>query len=178
MSLFAAPVKDCFCAFCKSSRRVYTRRGIGLFNIFASLLGTVGVSYIIFQSWDPRAIFVFIGFMVVSELFLRLRWRIAMTCRHCGFDPVLYMKDVNLAVQKVQRRLEARRIDPGSMLAAPLNLPLRKVPKKRPETVREEAMRLALQRRTNMANVELGTKVSSVVAEGSARKGQLISKQL
>jgi hypothetical protein len=171
MGLFAAPVQECFCAFCKSSRRVYTKRGNSLFNIFAGLMGAVGISYILFQGWDPRGIFIFLGFLAVSEIFLRVRWRIAMTCRHCGFDPVLYLKDVNSAVQKVQRRLDARRVDPGSMLAAPLNLPQRKVPKKKPETLKEEAMRLALQRKNAVTP-------SSAAALGGVAKGQIVSKQL
>lgn len=98
-----------------------------------------------------------------------------MTCRHCGFDPVLYLKDVNLAVEKVQRRLEARRTDPGSLLAAPLQLPTRKVPKKRPESIREEAMRLALQRKA--ASAALSPSSGIDVVRGPA-KGQIISKQL
>jgi len=46
-----------------------------------------------------------------------------MVCRQCGFDPVLYIKDVDAASLKVREHLDRRKADPKYLLAKPLNLP-------------------------------------------------------
>jgi len=83
-----------------------------------------------------------------------------MTCKHCGFDPVLYLKDVNAAVAKVQKRLEERKNDPSAMLAAPLKIPFRRKPNESKLEFKNEAM----------------ARAEATVTE--ARKGRLVSRQI
>ena len=115
--------QDCYCAFCKSPRKVYTKKSIGVVDILASALGATVVMYGVWQELDPRAILFFILFLALSETFVKLRWRLNMACRQCGFDPILYLKNSDAAVEKVKMRLGERAADPNSLLASPLRIP-------------------------------------------------------
>ncbi len=79
--------------------------------------------FAIFQEFDPRVMLIFVAFLALAETFVQLRWRMTMTCKFCGFDPVLYLKDTEKAVAKVKIRLDQRQKDPASWLAEPLQLP-------------------------------------------------------
>jgi hypothetical protein len=128
---------DCYCAFCKSPRKVYAKKRIGLMNIFASALGAILTMYAIFQGLDPRVFFIFVLFLAISETFVQLRWRIAMVCKHCGFDPVLYLKSHERAAEKVKKHLEIRSQDPATLLKTPLQIP--KISKKRAEEIKQSS---------------------------------------
>lgn len=86
---------------------------------------------VLYREFDPQVFLIFVGFIAVSETFVQLRWRISMTCQHCGFDPILYLKDVGAAVAKVQARLDQRKSDPAALLMRQLNLPTRKMENKK-----------------------------------------------
>ena len=116
--------KECFCAFCKTPRVVYVKKGINLFNITASALGAIAVMYALFQDLDPRAILIFVAFMAIAEIFVQIRWRLNIVCPECGFDPALYIKEPDRAAKKVKAHLEKRAEDPKSLLKSPLNLPV------------------------------------------------------
>ncbi len=79
--------------------------------------------YAVFHEVDPRAILFFVAFLAIAETFVQIRWRMTIACKHCGFDPVLYLKDSTLAAAKVKKHLDQRKNDPASLLARPLNLP-------------------------------------------------------
>jgi heme/copper-type cytochrome/quinol oxidase subunit 4 len=68
-----------FCAFCKSPRRVYRKRRIGMLDILASILGALALMGFVFQDWDPRAILFFVFFLAVAETFIQLRWRMGLS---------------------------------------------------------------------------------------------------
>jgi hypothetical protein len=44
-------------------------------------------------------------FIAVSEVFVRLRWRMSLPCPHCSFDPLTYKTNRAEAVKKVQAHL-------------------------------------------------------------------------
>jgi hypothetical protein len=115
--------QSCYCAFCKSERQIYRKRHVSFFNIFASLLGSLTAMMLVWQAFDARVIFIFVSFLATAEVFVQLRWRINMVCKHCGFDPVIYLKDQARAAEKVQAFLKRRKEDPAFLLAKPLNLP-------------------------------------------------------
>lgn len=114
---------NCFCAFCKTPRRIYRKKSISFINLIASALASVVVMFAIWQQYDPRVMVVFVICLAISEVFLKFRWRLSIVCRHCGFDPVLYLKQPEIAVEKVKYQLEVRKQDPKYLLAKPLNLP-------------------------------------------------------
>lgn len=124
MSVFSPARKECYCAFCKTKRKVYVKKRITLVNILASALVAGIIMLAVFHDWDPRFFIFFVIFLAISEVFIQVRWRISMICKQCGFDPVLYLKDVSKAADKVKVRLEARKQDPASLLAEPLKIPV------------------------------------------------------
>ena len=126
MGLFESKTRECFCAFCRSTRQVYQRKSMGIFNFVSCFFGATVVTLILFQDFDPRGLIFLVLFLLGTELFIQLRWRLKLVCPQCGFDPVLYVKDLPAAVAKVQRRLEERKASPMSILAAPLQIPTRR----------------------------------------------------
>lgn len=114
---------NCYCAFCRSPRKVHRKKNISLSNILVSAVGAVALAYLIFHELHVLSFVFFISFLIVSEAFVQIRWRASIPCKHCGFDPLLYIKNQNQAVEKVKIHLAKRKNDPGSLLARPLNLP-------------------------------------------------------
>ena len=151
--------KQCFCAFCKSPRRIYKKKNINLFNILACALGSALLMLALWQEFDPKVILLFVLFLAITETFLQLRWRLTVVCKQCGFDPVLYLKNSEAAAKKVCARLERRKSDPASMLAEPLKIP--RISKQRSE----EFLRAK----------DLADKIQT---EGATRKGSLVSRQI
>lgn len=92
-------------------------------NLIASALASIVVMFALWQEYDPRVIVVWVIGLAISEVFIKIRWRLSVVCRQCGFDPVLYLKQPEVAAQKVKEQLELRRQDPKYLLAKPLNLP-------------------------------------------------------
>ncbi len=92
-------------------------------NLLAASMASIVIMFALWQEFDPRVMVVFVVCLVISELFLQIRWRLSVVCRQCGFDPVLYLKKPELAAGKVKDRLDQRRQDPKYLLTKPLNLP-------------------------------------------------------
>lgn len=97
-------------------------------------MGAVVLTYLIFQEFDPRGIFIFLAFAILGEVFVKFRWRMNIVCNQCGFDPALYAKDTELAVQKVKAFLAQRKEDPAMLLKPALNLP--RISKQQSEQIR------------------------------------------
>ncbi len=92
-------------------------------NVIASAMAAVVFMFAMWQQYDPRAIIAFVVCLAISEVFVKIRWRLAVVCRQCGFDPVMYLKKPEEAVAKVREQLNTRKQDPKYLLAKPLNLP-------------------------------------------------------
>lgn len=120
---------NCFCAFCKTPRRIYNKKRMGVLNLLLAALSTWVFMMVVWKQFDPKAIIVFAFFLLLAEVFIQMRWRMSLSCRHCGFDPVLYLKDTTKAVEKVKLHLEKRKQDPKHLLTRPLDLPAVKAEK-------------------------------------------------
>ncbi len=116
-----------FCAFCRSPRRVYRSRRIGLAHVVASALAAGLIMAALWQEFDARVMIVFVICLAIAEVFLQIRWRMSLTCHQCGFDPVVYKKNPEAAAEKVKIHLQRRKEDPRYLLSPSLNLPLRKI---------------------------------------------------
>jgi hypothetical protein len=114
----------CFCAFCRSERTVYRKRHISAFDVFLSFVVSLLVSFIVFQDFDPRLIVFFAVSVVISEVFVKMRWRASIACRKCGFDPVLYKRKPDLAALRVKAYYAERMEDPLSLFTPPPKLPV------------------------------------------------------
>ncbi len=166
MSFSFSTRRKCFCAFCKSERIVYSRKSLGPAALLGCLLASIAAMIIIFQDFDPRAILFFVLFLVLAEIFTQIRWRLSVVCKHCGFDPVLYLKDTEKAADLVKARLAVRSAGPEAWLAKPLDLP--KLKKERAEFIQ------------NAQN--LSKKVASQDAKGTTLRqsdsGKLLNRTL
>jgi hypothetical protein len=120
-----------------------------------SLLISIMFMWSIWQRLEPRGIFIFIVVQVFIELVIHFRWRLSLTCPHCGFDPLIYLKDQNRAAEKVKNYLERRKLDPRFLLAPALNL----------------------SRRSEVKSREATHKKSGFVAQKS-NKGRFVSKSI
>lgn len=119
---------ECYCAFCKTPRKVYGEKSIRLRHAFWSFLLSLAFSFLIWREYNPKSLLFFVVAVMLAEVFVKIRWRLHMTCRACGFDPVLYVKAPERAAEKVRDFLDRRKEDPDFLLKKPLNLPARPAP--------------------------------------------------
>lgn len=94
-----------YCAFCRLERRVYLKKNITWTNVALAFLGSTMLMFVFWQRWDPRGIFIFVLFLAFADVFIRFRWRMALKCPHCGFDPLLYKCDPDETARRVKARL-------------------------------------------------------------------------
>ena len=94
-----------------------------MLDIAGAALGSGVLMFFLWQEFHPSVVLIFAFFLAVAEIFVQIRWRLTIVCRHCGFDPVLYVKDSARAVEKVKAHLAFRQNDTASLLMRPLNLP-------------------------------------------------------
>ncbi len=114
---------SCFCAFCKTSRKVYKHKSLLLTEIFGLIFLGIVVTYVVYKSFDPRGL-IFVGILLlVGEIFSQLKWRGSMVCQNCGFDAVLYLRDPEQAGLKIKAFLEKRADSPAHLLRPPVILP-------------------------------------------------------
>ena len=122
MYMFATR-KACYCAFCKNPRKVYANKHLSL----AGILGLVGlgvvITYTIYKTLDPWGLGLIGVFLVVGELFSQTKWRTSMICRHCGFDPVVYVRSPEQAGLKIRAFLDTRPESAAHLLRPPVQLP-------------------------------------------------------
>lgn len=97
------------CAFCKIERQVYIKKTVGWTNVGLSFFAASLMMFVIWRGFDPRVVILFVVFLVLSEIFLRMRWRMKLTCPHCGFDPVLYKVNREEAAKRVKAHLDELR---------------------------------------------------------------------
>ena len=117
-----------FCAFCRSAHRVPSAKRIGARHIFGAMLSAALSMMVIWREFDPRVLMIFVVYLATAEIFVQVRWRMSLGCKQCGFDPVIYKKSPDVAVEKVKDHLERRKKDPRFLLFEPLDLPVRRVP--------------------------------------------------
>mgnify|MGYP001563436986 CR=1 FL=1 len=108
---------ECFCAFCREKRKINLKKSISLVNIIQA----AAISYLIMMAlwWelDARVFFIFAVCLSVIEILILVRWRFAVICPNCGFDPVLYLKSPEQVVTKVQAHLKRYDDNPKSSLS-------------------------------------------------------------
>lgn len=114
-----------FCAFCRTPHEVYKEKSFSFRHVVLSALASVCISYVIWKTYNPKSLLFFVTGLMMAEVFLRLRWRLHVSCRACGFDPVIYSKSPEQAAENVKAFLIKRKSDPGYLLRKPLDLPSR-----------------------------------------------------
>ena len=98
--------KDCFCALCRSPRKLRYSRHLTKLHYGQILVLTLGFAYATFPwlSWKGG-----MALPIIWGLFESIHkslYRKDLKCPYCGFDPKWYKKDVKLARQKVEEFLK------------------------------------------------------------------------
>ena len=106
----------CFCAFCKAERKVYLKKHVDLTNVVGAVLLSTLVGQAYWGSPDPRALVLFCVTILLSEVFVYLRWRQSVVCSLCGFDPVVYKRSPERAAKLVRSFYEERQGNPDFYL--------------------------------------------------------------
>lgn len=117
MKLFSRLRDHRYCAFCKSPRRVYLKKHVDLTNVVAGMLLSAAATLAYWGEVDPRGIMMFCLIMGLSEFFVYLRWRVAVVCKLCGFDPVVYKRSPAKAAGLVREFFEQRIDNPSFQLS-------------------------------------------------------------
>ncbi len=102
MAWFKKSHRECYCAFCKRKRSVYTKRHVTWTDVGSAIVLTFVGSAAIFRTISPKAILVLVAVIMVAEMIVQLRWRMSLPCAHCGFDPLLYNRNPELAAKQVR----------------------------------------------------------------------------
>lgn len=166
--------KTVYCAFCKSPRRVYKKKHVSVIDVLNSALIAGVLIAAVYLEFHPYFFILWVFFLCLSEFFIQIRWRINIVCKHCGFDPVLYLKNPMECAQKVKSALEARKEDPSFWLSSTaMNLPKISSERKK-ELEKEERMMMALREQKKSQKNKRSTGLSNV----DEKKGVLISKVL
>ncbi len=119
-----------FCAFCRSPKTYFKRRRLGFINFLVAMICAAAINFIFTDGIDFRVFIILIANLFVIEFALKIRWRMSLICHECGFDPIIYKRNPELACQMVKTKTDTRREDPIKNLFFPLLIPKRKELKK------------------------------------------------
>ena len=115
--------RECFCAFCKTPRKVYKSKCLSL----SSIVGLIGLSLVlsevVWHSLDPRGLVILGILLLVGELFSQAKWRQSMICTNCGFDLIIFKKSPELAGKRIKEFLEQRAGRPEFLLKRSPQIP-------------------------------------------------------
>ena len=98
-------IKNCYCAFCKTKRRVSQKKHINLRDVFYCFVLSMLLMFLIWQDFNPRVAVLFALIVGMCGYFAQLRWRLQMACPQCGFDPIIYLREPKKAVRMVKEHL-------------------------------------------------------------------------
>ena len=98
--------KDCFCALCRSPRKLRYPRHLSSINYFQILIVATGMGAAVFPWFGLKSVAILPVFWVLFESVHKSLYRKELKCPFCGFDPTWYKKDVNLARRKVEEFLK------------------------------------------------------------------------
>jgi hypothetical protein len=98
--------QECFCALCRSPRKLRYQRYLQGRHFFQILILSIGVTAALspWLSWKGALSLPIIW--GIFESIHKSLYRKDLKCPYCGFDPKWYKKDVRLARQKVEEFLK------------------------------------------------------------------------
>ena len=121
--MFNAKRETVYCAFCRTPHEVYKDKSVSFRHFLMAGAFSVCLSFAIWGVYNPKSLIFAVVSVMIAEVFCRLRWRMHLVCKACGFDPVIYKNNPNQAAELVKAFLKRRAEDPQFLLKKPLNLP-------------------------------------------------------
>jgi hypothetical protein len=108
--------RECFCAFCKTPRKVYKSKYLSVISIVGLIGLSLVLAEVIWQTLDPRGLVILTIMLLIGELFSQAKWRKSMICQNCGFDLVTFKKNPELAGMKIKEFMATRAERPEFLL--------------------------------------------------------------
>lgn len=99
-------VKECFCALCRSPRKLRYSRHLTKLHHAQILVLTLVFSAAAFPFLSWKGVMSLPIIWGLFESIHKSLYRKDLKCPYCGFDPKWYKKDVKLARQKVEEFLK------------------------------------------------------------------------
>ena len=120
-----------YCAFCKNDRKIYRQKSLGLWGWFTLAFLGISLAGLIFEELNWSLALGIGAVIAVVEVAVHFRWRLALICRECGFDPLVYRRSPHRAATLVKQHLEFRKNSSRFLLSRPLQVSRRE---KNPES--------------------------------------------
>lgn len=161
-----SPIRGrCYCAYCKSERKVYLKKHVDMTNVVLTMAFAWGLSTLIWHWSDSRFVVLWSIFMVTAEMFIYLRWRISLPCQLCGFDPIVYKRNPTEAARLIGQFFQEKTRDPEfSLTRSPLLEVYREMKQKeRRDQEYERVLNKAKAPQATKAPVKKGSQVSRTV---------------
>lgn len=73
-------------------------------------------TYLVWQDFHWTGVVLFLILAVTAEMVAQMRWRMSIRCSACGFDPVVYKRNPQVAADAVKAFLAERKKDPLYLL--------------------------------------------------------------
>lgn len=118
--------KSCYCAFCKTPRKVYHLKHLSFVEVISLISLGIISTYALYRALDLRGLVIIGALLLVGEVFTQVKWRTSMICRNCGFDPVVYVRSPEQAGLKIKAFLERRSESAEHLLRPPVQMPMKK----------------------------------------------------
>lgn len=93
-----------YCPHCKGERRISNRPNPFQFGyLFKVFITTVFFMMLTWSVFGWHGFVIFFPLWIVFEIYFRIKTRASLICERCGFDPVLFLRDVKLAKKEVEK---------------------------------------------------------------------------
>ena len=111
------------CAFCRLPRKVYGKKDLSTIDVVLAL-GAVGfLSSMLWSHFFWKGFLLGLISLSLMQGFVRLRWRSKIACGHCGFDPIVYKREPQLAADRVSDFMKKRKESPAFLLRSKPGIP-------------------------------------------------------
>lgn len=94
--------KDCFCALCRSPRKLRYSKYLSRLNYLQIFVLTLVITAGLFSFVGAKGALSLPIVWILFESIHKSLYRRDLVCPYCGFDPKWYKKDVRFARQKVE----------------------------------------------------------------------------
>lgn len=98
--------RDCFCALCRTPRKLRYERKMKLRHVGQILVLTLVLAACSYPWLDWKGAMALPIVWATFEYVRQSLYRKDLICPYCGFDPAWYKKDVKIARQKVEEFLK------------------------------------------------------------------------
>ncbi len=108
-------VRDCFCALCRTPRKLRYTRSIQSRHYFQILVLSLAATASLSPWFAWKGVLSLPIIWIIFDSSYKSLYRKELKCPYCGFDPAWYKKDVKFTRQKVEEFLKANPESPVAL---------------------------------------------------------------